>query len=87
MDVTQEKVQVNLEEAIAAIQAVTLLNRLDWKQIDFISNGIPVELIDISYDDWRMPPMGLDNINYLASCKYLIIPQSPEITEESPEDE
>ena len=47
-------VRVNLEEAIKAIQVVAVIAELEQNQIDWHSNGVPVDLIglDTSIDLW-----------------------------------
>jgi hypothetical protein len=81
MDIT--KTRVNIEEAIAAIQAVTHLVLLDWNDIDWYSNGIPVKLVDCSYPNEKdFPPFGIDPIHYITRCDYVITPKTEEILED-----
>ncbi len=73
MDIVTDKVRVNLEEAIAAIQAVRVLKNLSIKQVDWYSYGLPVEIIDYNNPTHELDPC-LYIEKYLEDSNFIITP-------------
>ena len=76
-------VRVNLEEAIQAVQIVNQLRRLEWDQVQWYSNGEPVDIIDLTDPQTKMPPFDLRIPVYLECGNFIITPKSEaELTDE-----
>lgn len=82
MDIEQEKVRINLEEAIQAIRVVQILEKLHWNDIQFYSNGQPVDITDIG--GFPTPPFSMTVKTYLEIGNFVI---TPKVTEEITENE
>lgn len=76
------KIRVNLEEAIDVIRTYKTLQTLEWENIQFYSNGVPVDITDLHHTS--TPPFGISVTTYLNSGDFSITPTT---NQESEEDE